>query len=142
MRLVWNEPCLSAEHPIIRELAATPISVLLVAGLRKNCPRNQPFRFGRQPEPTVGEDNLIVLPSSVCFQLFGKIQMLGDADYVRILVRPNLPVTRDGHDLAKYEEAKIFDWSKGTQVILNTGIVLKDFHSSLAHNYVRGLMNF
>lgn len=38
--------------------------------------------------------------------------MQRDADYVHILVRPNLPVTRDGEGLANYEEAEMLDWSK------------------------------
>jgi len=68
--------------------------------------------------------------------------MLRYSDYVRILVRPNFPVTCDGDNLADCEEAKIFDGFKGTQVILNAGVILKDLHPSLVHNLVGGLMNF
>ena len=65
---VGKEPCL-----IVRELAATPIRVLLVASLGKNSPRNQPLRFVCSLELSVGEDNLILFPSPVFFQLFREI---------------------------------------------------------------------
>jgi len=68
--------------------------------------------------------------------------VLRHSDYVRILVRPNFPVTCDGDSLADCEEAIIFDGCKGTQVILDTGVILKDLHPLLVHNYVGGLMNF
>src|SRR5713226_226654 len=68
--------------------------------------------------------------------------MLRHSDYVRILVRPNFPVTCDGDSFADCEEAIIFDRCKGTQVILDAGVILKDLHPLLVHNYVCGLMNF
>src|SRR6267142_599676 len=68
--------------------------------------------------------------------------MLRYSDYVRILVRPNFPVTCEGDSLADCEETKIFDGCERTQVILGAGVILKDFHPLLVYNYVGGLMNF
>src|SRR2546422_10008594 len=123
-------------------MAATPRDVLLVASLCKNGQRNKPRGLIRPLEPTVGKDSLIVLPSSIGLQFVRKLQMLRHSDYVRILVRPNFPVTCDGDSFADSEEAKIFDGCKGTQVILDAGVILKDLHPLLVHNYAGGLMNF
>src|SRR5712692_8678203 len=68
--------------------------------------------------------------------------MLRHSDYVRILVRPSLPVTCDGDSLADCEEAKIFDAFKWTQVILDASVILKDLYPTLVDNRVICLMNF
>ena len=60
--------------------------------------------------------------------------MLRYSDYVRILVRPNFPVTCDGDSFVDCEEAKIFDGCERTQVILGAGVILKDLHPLLVHN--------
>src|SRR6266566_731304 len=140
--LTCNEFYSNRKYLIIREMAATPREVLLVASLCKNGQRNEPRGLIRSLEPTVRKDSLIVLPSSIGLQFVRKLQMLRHSDYVRILVRPNFPVTCDGHSLAGCEEPKIFDGCKGTQVILNAGVILKDLHPLPVHNYVGGLTDF
>ena len=70
-----------------------------------------------------------------------KVQMLRHSDDVRVLVRPNFPVTCDGDSLADCEEAIIVDGRKGTQVMLDTGVILKDLHLLPVHNNVTTLMN-
>src|SRR2546425_6427018 len=140
--LIWNEPRFSGEHLVVREMAATPRDVLLVASLCKNGQRSEPRRLIRSLEPTVGKDSLIVLPSSIGLRFVRKLQMLRHSDYVRILVRPNFPVTCDGHSLAGCQEPEIFDGCKGTQVILDAGVILKDLHPLPVHNYVGRLMDF
>src|SRR5207247_7696912 len=86
-RLIWNELRFSAEHAVVREMAATPTDVLLVASLCKNGQRNAPSGLIRSLEPTVGEDSLIVLPSSIGLQFVRKLQMLRHSTYVCIIVR-------------------------------------------------------
>src|SRR5712692_3751141 len=63
----------TAEYLIIRKLAATPVDVLLIASLCKNGQRNEPRRLIRSLEPTVGKDNLRVLPSSIGLQFVRKL---------------------------------------------------------------------
>jgi hypothetical protein len=123
-------------------MPATPIDVLLVASLRINGQRSEPRRLIRSLQPTVGKNHMNVLPSSKRLQFLRKVQSLRHSKYIHILVRPNFPVTGDGDSLADCEDAKIFDWLKGAQVILDTRIILKDLHPSLVHDNVRGLMNF
>jgi hypothetical protein len=60
--------------------------------------------------------------------------MLRYADYVRILVRPNFPVTCHGDSLADREKEKIVDGFKEAQVIFDVGVILKDLHPLLVHN--------
>jgi hypothetical protein len=52
-----------------------------------------------------------------------------------------LPIV-NGDSLADCEEAKVFDGLKGTEIILDVGIILKDLHPSLVHDNIRGLVNF
>ena len=63
----------AAEYLIVPKLAATPVDVLLVASLYKNGQRNEPKRLILSPEPTVGKDDLTVLPSSIGFQFVRKL---------------------------------------------------------------------
>ena len=71
--LIGNDPRMSGEHMVVREIAATPIDVLLVASLGKNGQRNEPRRLIRYLEPTVSKDNVIVLPSSIGLQFVRKL---------------------------------------------------------------------
>jgi len=63
----------TAEYAVVREHAATPIDVLLVPTLCKNGQRNEPRRLIRSLEPTIGKDNLKVLPSSIGLQFVRKL---------------------------------------------------------------------
>src|SRR5882672_4510054 len=63
----------TGEHLIVPKLAATPIDVLLVASLYKNGQRNEPNRLILSPEPTVGKDDLTVLPSLIGLQFVRKL---------------------------------------------------------------------
>src|SRR5207245_6896630 len=63
----------SAEYAVVREHAATPIDVLLVASVCENGHRNEPTRFIRSLERTVSKDNLTVLPSSIRLHFVGKL---------------------------------------------------------------------
>src|SRR3989442_3181654 len=81
--LIWNELRFNAEHAVVREMAATPTDVLLVASLCKNGQRSEPRRLIRSLEPTVRKDSLIVLPSSIGLQFVRKLRMLRHSDYVR-----------------------------------------------------------
>src|SRR5216683_5985860 len=81
--LIRYDPHLTVEYVIVRKLAATLVDVfLLVASLCKNRQRNEPGRFIRSLEPTVGKDNLTLLPSSIRLQFVRKVQMLRHSDDV------------------------------------------------------------
>ena len=68
-----NDPGPGAEYLIVPKLAATPRDVLLLASHCKNGQRNEPRRVILSVEPTVGKDDLTVLPSSIGFQFVRKL---------------------------------------------------------------------
>src|SRR5260370_37887511 len=103
--LIRHDPHVTVEYVIVHKLPATPVDVLLlVASLCKNGQRDTSRRLIRSLEPTVCKDNLTLLPSSIRLQFVRKLQTLRYSDDVRILVRPNFPVTGDGDSLAHCDE--------------------------------------
>src|SRR5260370_13445441 len=106
--LIRHDPHVTVEYVIVRKLPATPVNLLLlVASLCKNGQRDTSRRLIRSLEPTIGKDNLTLLPSSIRLQFVRKLQTLRYSDDVRILVSPNFPVTSDTASLAALHPALI-----------------------------------
>src|SRR5882762_4149301 len=103
-------------------------------GLCREAERNQ-LRFALSLEPTICHDTLELSPRP------RQLVVLGHSEDIGILVGPNFTVTGNGGIMVYLKYNEIVYICPGTDAILYTGPVLKDFDSSVTDDGVRCLTN-